>query len=158
MDGSRPVFGDYNGTGLYFIHVNAEKLFVCNRPLATVAAGVGGAKSLALANDSNVKWCYFTFVCDGAVTKVYANGAYEGMVASPLPVMSAFAWGYANNGRYKGYCDESRIHAVAETADFVAASYKTMTDASFVVAGAVEPAVTSYTPQILSASISTFIS
>ena len=153
-DGSRPVFGDYNGTGLYCIHVNAEKLFVCNRPLATattVAAGVGGTKSLALANDSNAKWCYFTFVCDGAVTKVYANGAYEGMVATPLPVMSAFAWGYANDGRYKGYYDESRIHAVAETADFVAASYKTMTDASFVVAGDVEPAVTSYTPQILSA-------
>ena len=150
-DGSRPVFGDYNGTGLYFIHVNAEKLFVCNRPLATVAGGVGGTKSLALANDSNAKWCYFTFVCDAAVTKVYANGAYEGMVATPLPVMSAFAWGYANAGRYKGYCDESRIHAVAETADFVAASYKAMTDASFVVAGAVEPAVTSYTPQILSA-------
>ncbi len=150
-DGTRPVFGDYNGTGLYFIHVNAEKLFVCNRPLATVAAGVGGTKSLALANDSNATWCYFTFVCDGAVTKVYANGAYEGMVATPLPVMSAFAWGYANAGRYKGYCDESRIHAVAETADFVAASYKAMTDASFVVAGDVEPAVTSYTPQILSA-------
>ena len=150
-DGSRPVFGDNNGTGLYFIHVNAEKLFVCNRPLADVAAGVGGTKSLALANDSNDKWCYFTFVCDGAVTKVYANGAYEGMVATPLPVMSAFAWGYANAKRYKGYCDESRIHAVAESADFVAASYKTMTDASFVVAGDVEPAVTSYTPQILSA-------
>ena len=112
-DGSRPrpVFGDYNGTGLYCIHVNAEKqLFVCNRPPSanTVAAGVGGTKSLALTNDSNAKWCYFTFVCDGAVTKVYANGAYEGMVATPLPVMSAFAWGYANDGRYKGYCDESR--------------------------------------------------
>ena len=153
-DGSRPVFGDHNGTSLYCIHVNAEKLFVCNRPLATgpaVAADVEGTKTLALANDSNAKWCYFTFVCDGAVTKVYANGVYEGMVATPLPVMSAFAWGYANDGRYKGYCDESRIHAVAETADFVAASYKTMTDASFVVAGDVEPAVTSYTPQILSA-------
>ena len=75
------------------------------------------------------------------------------MVATPLPVMSDFAWGYANNGRYKGYYDESRIHAVAETADFVAASYKAMTDASFVVAGDVEPAVTSYTPQILSADL-----
>ena len=158
-DGSRPrpVFGDYNGTGLYCIHVNAEKqLFVCNRPPSanTVAAGVGGTKSLALTNDSNAKWCYFTFVCDGAVTKVYANGAYEGMVATPLPVMSAFAWGYANDGRYKGYCDESRIHAVAETADFVAASYKTMTDASFVVAGVVEPAFTSYKPEIIGVSVS----
>lgn len=154
-DGSRPVFGDYNGTGLYSIYVNnSGQLLVCNRPLATgttVAADVEGTKTLALANDSNAKWCYFTFVCDGAVTKVYANGAYEGMVATPLPVMSAFAWGYANAGRYKGYYDESRIHAVAETADFVAASYKAMTDASFVVAGDVEPAVTSYTPQILSA-------
>ena len=153
-DGSRPVFGDYNGTGLYSIYVNnSGQLLVCNRPSATgtaVAADVDGTKTLALANDSNAKWCYFTFVCDGAVTKVYANGAYEGMVATPLPVMSDFAWGYANAGRYKGYYDESRIHAVAETADFVAASYKTMTDASFVVAGDVEPAVTSYTPQILS--------
>ena len=151
-DGSRPVFGDYNGTSLFFVHVDgAGKLFVCSRPLATVAAGVAGTKSLTLVNNSVAKWCHFTFVCDGAVTKVYANGAYEGMVASPLPVMGAFAWGYANGGRYKGYCDESRIHAVAETADFVAASYKTMTDASFVVAGAVEPAQTSYKPEILSA-------
>ncbi|MBQ3807873.1 MAG: DUF2341 domain-containing protein, partial [Kiritimatiellae bacterium] len=151
-DGTRPVFGDSNATGLYFVHVdNAGKLFVCRRPLANVAAGVAGTKSLTLVNNSVAKWCYFTFVCDGAVTKVYANGAYEGMVASPLPVMSSFAWGWANNGRHKGKGDESRIHAVAENADFIAASYKTMTDASFVVAGAVEPAVTSTTPQILSA-------
>ena len=150
-DGSRSLFGDYDATGLYSIYVNnSGQLLVCNRPSA-FTVGSAGTKSLALANDSVAKWCYFTFVCDGAVTKVYANGAYEGMVATPLPVMSAFAWGYANAGRYKGYCDESRIHAVAETADFVAASYKAMTDASFVVAGAVEPAVTSYTPQILSA-------
>ena len=150
-DGSRSLFGDYDATGLYSIYVNnSGQLLVCNRP-SGFTVGSAGTKSLAIANDSNAKWCYFTFVCDGAVTKVYANGAYEGMVATPLPVMSAFAWCYANAGRYKGYCDESRIHAVAETADFVAASYKTMTDASFVVAGVVEPAVTSYTPQILSA-------
>jgi len=150
-DGSRSLFGDYDATGLYSIYVNnSGQLLVCNRPSA-FTVGSAGTKSLALANNSVAKWCYFTFVCDGAVTKVYANGAYEGMVATPLPVMSAFAWGYANNGRYKGFYDESRIHAVAETADFVAASYKAMTDASFVVAGGVEPAVTSYTPQILSA-------
>ncbi|MCR5839050.1 MAG: DUF2341 domain-containing protein, partial [Kiritimatiellae bacterium] len=94
-DGSRSLFGDYDATGLYSIYVNnSGQLLVCNRPSA-FTVGSAGTKSLALANDSNAKWCYFTFVCDGAVTKVYANGAYEGMVATPLPVMSAFAWGYA---------------------------------------------------------------
>lgn len=142
--GSRTLFGDYNGTGAYYVYPTTS---------ASVQIGRrGSVNTVSLAHgDSKGQWCYFTFVCDGSVTKVYANGAYEGMVATPLPVMSAFAWGYGNGGRHKGYCDESRIHAVAETADFVAASYKAMTDASFVVAGDVEPAFTSYTPQILSA-------
>ena len=163
-DGSRPIFGDYSSanssfsTCTYFTYINTSKQLVIgcrpqltgNGPFTFTVGGLG-AKSITLDSYADKQWCYFTFVCDGSVTKVYANGAYEGMVATPLPVMSAFAWGYGNGGRHKGYCDESRIHAVAETADFVAASYKAMTDASFVVAGAVEPAVTSYTPQILSA-------
>ena len=142
--GSRTLFGDYNGTGAYYVYPTTS---------ASVQIGRrGSVNTVSLAHgDSKGQWCYFTFVCDGSVTKVYANGAYEGMVATPLPVMSAFAWGYGNGGRHKGYCDESRIHAVAESADFIAASYKAMTDASFIVAGDVEPAQTSYKPEILSA-------
>ena len=80
--GSRTLFGDYNGTGAYYVYPTTS---------ASVQIGRrGSVNTVSLAHgDSKGQWCYFTFVCDGTVTKVYANGAYEGMVATPLPVMSA---------------------------------------------------------------------
>ena len=151
-DGQRPLFGDSVAGGVYSIYATADKNIWAVAGQKTAAANAVGVNVLSLPDGVAANtWAHYTFVCEGSVTKVYVNGAYQGMVSTPLPNMTTFNWCAANGGnRLKGNADEVRLHLGAESADYVAASYAAMNDANFLSAGSVGPAVTEYRPEILS--------
>ena len=154
-DGQRPLFGDSVAGGVYSIYATADKKIWAVAGKETAAANAVGVNVLPLPGGVAANtWAHYTFVCEGSVTKVYVNGAYQGMVSTPLPNMKTFNWCAANGGnRLKGNADEVRLHLGAESADYVAASYAAMNDANFLVAGSVGPAVTEYRPEILSTAV-----
>ena len=127
--------------------------FYVYRAGTSVELYAAGAKVLTAASKSYNQWGYYTLVVDSGCFRLYEDGALLGTVAVPAVCVSDdWYWGRANGSRSKSYLDESRIHNAVESGDYIAANYAMMTDASFTVAGSVEPAVMSFTPEILELS------
>ena len=91
---------------------------------------------LTVTTDADVTaWSQVAVVSGSGAIKLYFNGVLAGTYTGNIPASpNAFRIGAKNtNGdfRWKSYLDEVRIHRAEESAEYVLASYKTVTSAGF---------------------------
>ena len=107
---------------------------------------------LTVTTDADLaNWSQVAVVSGSGAIKLYFNGELAGTYAGNIPASpNAFRIAAKNtNGdyRWKGYLDEVRIHRAEESAEYVRASYATVTSAGFLTntgvqsTGAVSPLV-----------------
>ena len=79
-------------------------------------------------------WTHVAVVANGDI-KLYVNGSLAGTSNTAIPATPGiFCIGAQNksgDNRWKSYLDEVRIHRAEESAEYVLASYKTVTSAGF---------------------------
>ena len=91
---------------------------------------------LTVTTDADVTaWSQVAVVSGSGAIKLYFNGVLAGTYTGNIPASpNAFRIGAKNTSgdfRWKSYLDEVRIHRVEESAEYVLASYKTVTSAGF---------------------------
>ena len=105
---------------------------------------------LTVTTDADVTaWSQVAVVSGSGAIKLYFNGVLAGTYTGSIPENpTAFRIGAKNTSgdfRWKSYLDEVRIHRAEESAEYVLASYKTVTSAGFLTntgvqnTGAVSP-------------------
>ncbi|MFC2134931.1 DUF2341 domain-containing protein [Bacteroidota bacterium] len=78
------------------------------------------------SDDKNLdEWYYFTFVTDGAGSRLYINGADEsGVMPAYSDINTGFGLGDVNDGPFDGILDEFRFSSAVRSADWINASYQ----------------------------------
>ena len=113
-----------------------------------------GSSRVRLENASEMhesmidNWVYLTLVFNGTTGAIYENGAlcrsgtFNVATDNDAPLVfgntAAIAGGATGEQAWNGWIDEVRYLRAAKSADWIAAEYAAMADASFLTAGAVE--------------------